>query len=76
MSVFSFLFWYYPMGLYRNAVFTDTVHSRAIAVLLNVWVFFMFSGTFGTMMIAGFESAEVAGSVSTLFSILMFFFAG
>ncbi|KAH6962895.1 ABC transporter CDR4 [Fusarium avenaceum] len=76
MAVFSFLFWYFPLGLYHNAEHTDSVHSRGITVFLNIWVFFMFSSTFGSMIIAGIDTAEVAGGVVNLFFIMMFAFAG
>jgi hypothetical protein len=76
MAVFSFLFWYFPMGLYRNAQHTDAVHSRGITVFLHVWAFFVFSGTFGNMIIAGIDTAEVAGGIVNLFFVLMFAFAG
>lgn len=76
MSVFAFLFWYFPMGLYRNAEYTDAVHSRGIAVFFNIWAFFVFSSTFGQMIIAGIDTAEVAGGIVNLFFILMVAFAG
>jgi ATP-binding cassette, subfamily G (WHITE), member 2, PDR len=76
MAVFSFLFWYFPLGLYRNAEYTNAVHSRAITVFLNIWVFFLFSSTFGSMVIAGIDTAEVAGGIVNLLFIMMFAFAG
>ncbi|KAI6765534.1 hypothetical protein HG530_006604 [Fusarium avenaceum] len=76
MAVFSFLFWYFPLGLYHNAEHTDSVQSRGITVFLNIWAFFMFSSTFGSMIIAGIDTAEVAGGVVNLFFIMMFAFAG
>ncbi|KAL1620268.1 Multidrug resistance protein [Neofusicoccum ribis] len=76
MSVFCFVCWYFPIGLYRNAYPTDAVDSRGITMFLQVWVFFIFTSTFATMMIAGLESAEVAGGVVNLFAIMMFAFCG
>ncbi|KAH7303672.1 ABC transporter CDR4 [Stachybotrys elegans] len=76
MSVFSFLFWYFPMGMYRNAEFTDSVHSRGITVFLQIWAFFVFSSTFGHMIIAGIDTAEVAGGIVNLFFIMMVAFSG
>lgn len=64
------------MGLYRNAEWTDQVHSRAITMCLHVWMFFLFTSTFANMVIAGIESADVAGGIVNLVMILMFAFCG
>lgn len=64
------------MGLYRNAEWTDQVHSRAITMCLHVWMFFLFTSTFANMVIAGIESADVAGGIVNLIMILMFAFCG
>ncbi|WQF84837.1 Putative AAA+ ATPase domain, CDR ABC transporter, ABC-2 type transporter, transmembrane [Colletotrichum destructivum] len=76
MAVFSFLFWYYPIRLDRNAAWADAVHSRAATLFLICWAFFLFSSTFAHLMIAGLGSAEVAGGIMNLFFILMFAFCG
>ncbi|KAI8313161.1 ZEB2-regulated ABC transporter 1 [Colletotrichum sp. SAR11_59] len=76
MAVFSFLFWYFPMRLDRNAEWTDLVHSRAVTLFLICWVFFLFSSTFAHLLISGLGSAEVAGGILNLIFILMFAFCG
>jgi ABC-type multidrug transport system permease subunit len=76
MAVLCFFVWYYPIGLYRNAELTDAVHSRGITTFLFVWLLLIFTSTFANMLIAGFESDEVAGAVGTLFMILLFTFNG
>ncbi|KAK1524570.1 ABC-2 type transporter [Colletotrichum paranaense] len=75
-SVFCFVCWYFPIGLYRNAYATDAVDSRGITMFLQVWVFFIFTGSFAHMMIAGLPNAEVAGGIVNLFAIMMFSFCG
>lgn len=75
-SVLCFVCWYFPIGLYRNAYPTDAVDSRGIAMFLQVWVFFIFTGSFANMMIAGLPNAEVAGGIVNLFAIMMFVFCG
>ncbi|ETS76917.1 hypothetical protein PFICI_10791 [Pestalotiopsis fici W106-1] len=76
MAVLCFVCWYFPIGLYRNAYFTNTVDSRGITAFLHVWAFFMFTSTFANMIIAGLESADVAGAIANLFFIMMFLFCG
>ncbi|VUC33001.1 unnamed protein product [Clonostachys rosea] len=76
MSIFCFVCWYFPIGLYRNAEWTDQVHSRGITIALHVWLFFVFTSTFAMMLIAGLPSPDIAGGVLTLFFIMMFAFNG
>lgn len=64
------------MGLYRNAEWTDQVHSRGITMFLHVWMFFLLTSTFANMVIAAIESADVAGGIVNLLMILMFAFCG
>ncbi|KAL2755434.1 hypothetical protein ACRALDRAFT_1082331 [Sodiomyces alcalophilus JCM 7366] len=76
MSVFSFIVWYFPIGLYRNAEWTDQVHSRGITIFLLVWVFFVLTSSFGHMLIAGLPNPDIAGGVLNLIFILMFAMCG
>jgi ABC-type multidrug transport system permease subunit len=70
MAVFAFFVWYYPIGLYRNANFTDTVASRGFLTFLNLETSFLFASSFGHMLIAGVGSEEVASSIATLLGIM------
>lgn len=76
MGIFSFLFWYYPLGLQRNAQWTDAAHSRGITTCLHMWIFFAFTSTFANMLIAGIETEQVAGAFLNFFFNIMFAFAG
>jgi ABC-type multidrug transport system permease subunit len=76
MAIFCFICWYFPIGLYRNAEYTDQVHTRGLAIILIVWCFLMFTSTFSHMMIAGLPNPEVGGSVGNLLYTMMFLFCG
>ncbi|KAJ4248431.1 Multidrug resistance protein [Fusarium torreyae] len=76
MAIFSFLLWYFPMGLYRNARESGAEHSRATLVFLFIWLFFVYTTSFAFLAIAGLESAEVAGGIVALLTITMFAFCG
>ncbi|CAH0002311.1 unnamed protein product [Clonostachys byssicola] len=76
MSVLCYLTWYYPIGLFRNAEWSNAVNERGITMFLHIWVFFVFSSTFAHMMIAGLPSADIAGGVVGLLLIMMFTFCG
>ncbi|KAL6915284.1 hypothetical protein FSST1_006779 [Fusarium sambucinum] len=51
-------------------------HSRGVLIFLFIWVFFLFSSTFAHLIIAGIDSAEVAGGIVGLLTIMMFTFCG
>lgn len=76
IAVLSFIVWYFPIGLYRNAEWTDQVHSRGVTTFLFVWAFFMLASSFGHLMIAGLPNADIAGAVLNLLFIMMFAFCG
>ncbi|KAG9233334.1 putative multidrug resistance ABC transporter [Amylocarpus encephaloides] len=76
MAVIMFICWYYPVGLYRNAEPTDTVHERGVLMFLFLWTFMLFTSTFTHMCIAGIESAESGGNVANLAFSLCLIFCG
>ncbi|KAK6345067.1 hypothetical protein TWF718_007006 [Orbilia javanica] len=76
IGILCFFVWYYPMGLYRNAEYTDAVHSRGLLVVLLIWVIFMFASSFAIMMISGVENPEVASANANALSIMMYAFCG
>ncbi len=74
MGVIIFFTWYYPIGLYRNAIPTDAVAERGGLMFLYLWSFLMFAGTFTDLVVAGVETAENAGNIgSLLFSLCLIF---
>ncbi|KIW60537.1 hypothetical protein PV05_00747 [Exophiala xenobiotica] len=73
-AVVLFFCWYYPIGLYNNAAYTNSVTSRGGLEFLFVWEFLMFSSTFAHMMIAGIATAEAASNLANvLFSLCLLF---
>ncbi|KAM0418796.1 hypothetical protein ACHAPT_012306 [Fusarium lateritium] len=76
VSIFCFICWYYPMGLYRNAEWTDEVHIRGITIFLHVWMFFLLASSFGHLMISGAPNPDIAGGIQNLLFIMMFAFCG
>ncbi|KAH6718951.1 opaque-specific ABC transporter CDR3 [Leptodontidium sp. MPI-SDFR-AT-0119] len=76
MGVIAFLVWYYPIGLYRNAEWTDSVHIRGFHTMATILVAFLFGSTFAHALIAGAPNDEIAGAVATLLSIMLYAFCG
>ncbi|TLD33327.1 hypothetical protein PspLS_00132 [Pyricularia sp. CBS 133598] len=76
MAVVMFFCWYYPVGLYRNAILADQVTERGALSFLYLWGFLIFTSTFTDLMIAGFETAEAGGNIANLFFSLCLIFCG
>ena len=76
MGVLCFFCWYYPIGLQQNGVIAGNLHGRGACAFLFVWIFMVFTSTFGHMVIAAFETADAAAAINNAFFILMFAFAG
>ncbi|OAG41545.1 hypothetical protein AYO21_04247 [Fonsecaea monophora] len=73
-AVILFFCWYYPIGLYQNATYTDSVASRGATQFLFVLEFLLFSSTFAHLMIAGIATAETASNIANvLFSLCLLF---
>ncbi|KAF7300618.1 hypothetical protein HMN09_00947000 [Mycena chlorophos] len=75
-AVVSFVSWYYPIGLYRNAVATGEVHERGALMFLYLLQFMLFTSTFSQMLVAGSETAEAAGNIGNLLFSLTLLFCG
>ena len=71
-----FVTWYYPIGLWRNAEPTDSVHERGALMFLLIWTFLLFTCTFAHMVIAGIADAETGGSIANLCFSLTLVFCG
>jgi len=76
MAAFTFILWYYPIGLYRNAEPTNTVTERGGLMFLYIWVFYIWTSTFAHAVIAGVETAEAGGNLANLFFSLCLIFCG
>jgi ABC-type multidrug transport system permease subunit len=76
MAAMAYFCWYYPIGLYQNAVSTQEVSSRGGLAFLFIWAFMMFTSTFTHLLIAGIDSADSAGSVGNVCYMLCISFCG
>ncbi|KAF7854551.1 hypothetical protein EAF04_010360 [Stromatinia cepivora] len=76
LAIIIFLSWYYPMGMYRNAVLTKTMLERNGVMLLLIWVYLIYASTFGYMVQVGLELMEMAGNLSNAAFSLSLLFCG
>jgi ATP-binding cassette subfamily G (WHITE) protein 2 (PDR) len=75
-AVLMFLCWYYPMGLFRNAEWTNAVTERGGLMFLLVWQFLLFTSTFTHMIIAGVADPITGGNLANLLFSLSLVFCG
>ncbi|RMD43205.1 hypothetical protein DV735_g1891, partial [Chaetothyriales sp. CBS 134920] len=76
MAVLIFVSWYYPIGLYQNAVQADQVAERGALMFLFLLAFMLFAGTLTHMVIAGVETADGAAAIINLLFSLSLIFCG
>jgi hypothetical protein len=57
------------MGLFRNARYTGTVHSRSTLVFLDIWSAFLFGSTLAHALIAGAPTSEAASALGNVLGI-------
>ncbi|KEQ86373.1 hypothetical protein D6C84_04937 [Aureobasidium pullulans] len=75
-GIIIFFCFYYPIGLYRNAVPDGQVTERGGLFFLFVWQFLLFTSTFTNMVIAGIDLAETGGNIANLMFSLTLIFCG
>lgn len=72
----AFFVWYYPIGFYRNAAFTDHVNQRGATVWFAVTMFFVYSSTLGQMCISFMDLADNAANCASLLFTACLLFCG
>ncbi|KAH7235656.1 ABC-2 type transporter-domain-containing protein [Fusarium tricinctum] len=76
MAVIMYFAWYYPVGLYNNASDAGQTTERGALMFLLLLAFLIFTATFSTMIIAGFETPEGGANVANLLFMLCLIFCG
>ncbi|KAJ6535720.1 ABC transporter CDR4 [Mycena capillaripes] len=75
-ALVCFLGWYYPIGLYRNAMAAHQTTERGGLMFLFVTQFMLFTSTFSQMLVAGNETAEAAANLGNMMFSLSLLFCG
>ncbi|KAJ7741755.1 ABC-2 type transporter-domain-containing protein [Mycena maculata] len=75
-ALLIFVSWYYPIGLYRNAMAANQTAERGGLMFLFILQFMLFTSTFSQMLVAGSETAEAAGNAANLLFSLFLLFCG
>ncbi|CAG88660.2 DEHA2F00154p [Debaryomyces hansenii CBS767] len=74
IGTLGFFCWYYPVGLYDNAVPTDSVDSRGVLMWLYITAFYVYTSTMGQLCISFIEVPENAANLAVnLFTVCLIF---
>ena len=76
LAVIQFVTWYYPLGMFRNAIATDELHERGGLMFLIIWSFMVFSSTFSQMLATVMPDAATGVNISALLYSLSLIFCG
>lgn len=76
LAVLQFVTWYYPLGMYRNALVTGQLVQRGGLMFLIIWSYMIFSSTFSQMMVTIMPDAATGINVSALLYSLSLIFCG
>ncbi|ODV59654.1 pleiotropic drug resistance family ABC transporter [Ascoidea rubescens DSM 1968] len=72
----AYFCFYYPIGLYENAIPTDDVNARGATMWLFFVSFYVYCSTLGQVCIAGIQMAEAAANVGSLLFTMSLTFCG
>ena len=75
-TVLEFVYWFYPVGMFRNANSTAQMNQRSTLMFLFLLVYSYFTPTFSIALAAGLEQAGVAVNIGQLFYFLLLIFCG
>ncbi|KAG9246527.1 AtrD, ABC-transporter [Calycina marina] len=79
MAVIAFISWYYPIGLWKNALHAiggSQLNERSALMFLYIWLFLMYVSTFTDALIAGIDTPETASNIGNLMFSLCLIFCG
>ena len=76
LAVLQFATWYYPVGMYRNALLTDQLSERGGLIFLILWSYMVFSSTFSQMLVTIMPAPATGVNISSLLYSLSLIFCG
>lgn len=76
LGTIAFLSWYYPVGLYRNAEPTDTVHSRGATMWFAIVLFYVYCSSMAQLCMSFFELAANAANLAIVLYTMCLCFCG
>jgi len=75
-AIIVYACWYFPIGLYQNAIDAGQGWERAWLMFLLVWAFLMFTSTFAHAVVVGVDTAEAGGNITNFIFSMSLIFCG
>lgn len=76
LAIIQYLTWYYPIGMYKNALSTHALNERSGLMFLLLLSYMLFSSTFSQMVATVMPNAATGINISSLFYSLSLIFCG
>lgn len=76
LAIIQFATWYYPVGMYKNALSTHALNERSGLMFLLLWSYTLFSSTFSQMVATVMPDAATGVNISSLLYSLSLIFCG
>ena len=76
LGTVAFFCWYYPVGLYNNAIPTDQVNQRGVLMWLYIIFFYVYSISMGHLCISFNEIVDNAANLATMLFTMCLLFCG
>jgi ATP-binding cassette subfamily G (WHITE) protein 2 (PDR) len=76
ISVFAYVAWYYPVGLFKKAADLGQLNSRSGLVFLLIWSLFVLFQTLSQMLMALMPDVPTGINIGNLLFMLSLIFAG
>lgn len=76
LAIIQYITWYYPLGMYRNALSTGTLNARSGLMFFLMLSYMLFSSTFSQMVATIVPDAATGINISSLLYSLALIFCG
>lgn len=76
MALIAYLTWYYPTGLYRTGLATESLNARGALTFFFLWSYMIFSSTFAQLVGSIIPDAATGINVANLLFMLSTIFCG
>lgn len=76
LAVVGYVTWYYPVGMWKNALQTHALNARSGLMFLTMWSYFTFSATYSQMVASIMPDSATGINISALLYSLSLIFCG
>ena len=76
LAVLTFVAWYYPLGVWRNASAAGQLNERGGLTFFSLWSFLLFSQTFPQMVMTIMPNTPTGINIAKLLYVFCLLFCG